>query len=300
MAGNSTRAIFYALAANLGIAIAKTIATIITKSSSMLAETIHSFADCGNQLLLLLGMKRSQLPADESHPLGYGKVVYFWSFIVAVMLFSLGGLFSIYEGISKLRHPEPVHQAGVAIAILGLAIILELSSLLGALKEIRHVRGKKRFLEWLRHTRSSEFVVVLGEDFAAVIGLLLAMVFVLLSAVLHNAFYDALGSIFIGAVLLVVSGFLLVRMKKLLIGKSSEPEVREMIEREMRSFQGVEKVFNVITLQIGPYIMLAGKVRIKKGMRIGQACRVINRLEKKLKEKIPEIKWSFIEPDTED
>ncbi len=300
MAGNSTRAIFYALAANLGIAIAKTIAAVITKSGSMLAETIHSFADCGNQLLLLLGMKRSRLPANASHPLGYGKVIYFWSFIVAVMLFSVGGIFSIYEGIRKLQHPEPINQFGIALAILGIAIVLETFSLSGALKEIKHLKKKQGFLEWLKHTRSSELMVVLGEDLAAVAGLVLAFAFVLLSAALENPAYDAIGSISIGGVLLAVAGFLLVRTKKLLIGKSSEPGIQEILEREISSSRGIEKVFNLITIQIGPYIMLACKVKIKNRVSIESACGIINRMEKRLKEKVPEIKWSFIEPDTKD
>ena len=300
MNGSLTKAIIYALSANFAIFVAKAVAAFITKSGSMVAEAIHSFADCGNQLLLLLGMKRSTLPANKSHPLGYGKVIYFWSFIVAVMLFSLGGLFSIWEGIHKLTTPEPIHQAWIALSVIGISVIIELSSLLGALKEIKHIRGKRTFFDWVKNTRSSELIVVLGEDIAAVIGLVLAFIFVGLATIFNNPIYDAMGSISIGVILLIVSCFLLVRMKSLLIGKSAEPELHDAIENIIKSHKEIEKVFNVITIQVGPYIMLAAKINIKDGVKIEQACEIINDLEKELKNNIPEIKWSFIEPDVED
>ena len=158
--GSSTRAILYAFLANLGIAIAKTAAAVYTSSGSMLAEAIHSFADCGNQVLLYIGLKQAEKPADDKHPLGYGKITYFWSFIVAIMLFSMGGLFSIYEGWHKLHTPEPITQTWIALVVLGISIVLESFSLLGALREIRQVRGDKPLLNWLRHTSNAELVVV--------------------------------------------------------------------------------------------------------------------------------------------
>ena len=164
---STARAILYAFLANFGIALAKTWAAWLTGSGSMLAEAIHSYADTGNQVLLFLGLKQSQRPADAEHPLGYGKLSYFWSFVVALLLFSMGGVFSIYEGIHKLQHPEPLSQIWVAIVVLVLALILEGSSLFGALREIRKIRGVRPFREWLKHTRSSELVVVLGEDIGA-------------------------------------------------------------------------------------------------------------------------------------
>ena len=201
---NSTaRAILYAFLANFGIAIAKTWAAWLTGSGSMLAEAIHSYADTGNQVLLYLGLKQSQRPPDAQHPLGYGKLSYFWSFIVALMLFSLGGLFSIYEGVHTLSHPEELSKLWVAIAVLLLAILLEGASLLGCLREIKKIRGERPFREWLKHTRNSELVVVLGEDIGAQLGLIIALGFLVLAAITGNPVYDAIGSICIGVVLII-------------------------------------------------------------------------------------------------
>ena len=202
---STVRAILYAFLANLGIAIAKTWAAWLTGSGSMLAEAIHSYADTGNQVLLYLGLKQAQRPPDAEHPLGYGKLSYFWSFIVAIMLFSLGGLFSIYEGYHKLMHPEELSQIWVAITVLVLAILLEGGSLIGCLREIRKVRQGRPFGEWLRNTRNSELVVVLGEDIGAQLGLILALLFLWMALVTGNPVYDAMGSICIGVVLLVIS-----------------------------------------------------------------------------------------------
>jgi cation diffusion facilitator family transporter len=298
MAGHeSAKAIYYALFANLGIAIAKGVAAFITRSGSMLAETIHSLADCTNQILLLLGMKRAMIPADENHPLGHGKDVYFWSFIVAMLLFSVGGLFSVYEGIHKLHLHEPVNQAWIALTVLGISILLELSSLFGALSEVRKIRGTKSFMDWLRTTRSSELVVVLGEDIAAVMGLVVAFAFVVLAHVLQNPVYDAMGSIVIGVILLMVSFFLIIRMKDLLLGKSADPDIQEAIRKHIDEDSNIKDVLNIITVQMGPYIMLAGKIRMNKDLGIEEACRAINALETSLKQRFPEIRWSFIEPD---
>ncbi len=301
MAGQeSTKAIYYALGANMGIAIAKGIAAAITLSGSMLAETIHSLADCTNQVLLLFGMKRSQLPADESHPLGYGKVTYFWSFIVAMLLFSVGGLFSIYEGVHKLHATEPIKMAWLALTVLGVSVLLEMLSLMGCFKEIKKLRGDKPFSQWFKTTRSSELLVILGEDMAAVLGLIIAFVFVLLSYLLNNPLYDALGSICIGTILILVSIFLIIRMKELLIGKSADPDIEDAVEAFLAQSPKVEKLYNAITLQVGPYIMLAGKIKLVSGLDIDDACREINALERTIKEKFPEIHWIFMEPDIAD
>ena len=183
---STARAILHAFLANFGIALAKTWAAMVTGSGSMLAEAIHSYADTGNQVLLFLGLKQSQRPADDEHPLGYGKLSYFWSFIVAILLFSMGGIFSIYEGLHKLQNPEPLSQIWIAIVVLILAIFLEGFSLFGALREIGKVRGERPFREWLKHKRSSELVVVLGEDIGAQLGLMLALGFLLLAMITGN------------------------------------------------------------------------------------------------------------------
>ncbi|MDY0362715.1 MAG: cation diffusion facilitator family transporter [Desulforegulaceae bacterium] len=296
----STRAILYALGANLGIAAAKGTAAVITKSGSMLAETIHSLADCTNQVLLLVGMKRSTMAADENHPLGYGKVVYFWSFIVAMLLFSMGGLFSIYEGIHKLHSPEPVKMVWVALLVLGFSIVLECFSLYGALVEIKKVRKQKKFFQWIKNTRNSELLVVLGEDSAAVLGLVTAFVFLMLAYIFDNPVFDAAGSISIGVILIFVSFFLIIRMKKLLIGSSADPEIKEELTKIILENKYVEEVYHLITIQVGPYIMLACKLRLVSGSDFEKACENINELEKNIKSNFPEIKWSFMEPDITD
>lgn len=295
---NSTaRAILYAFLANFGIAIAKSWAAWLTGSGSMLAEAIHSYADTGNQVLLYLGLTQARRPPDKEHPLGYGKLSYFWSFIVALMLFSLGGLFSIYEGLHKLSEPEPLTQLWVAILVLGLAILLESGSLYGCLREIRLVRGERPFREWFRHTRNAELVVVLGEDIGALVGLMLAFGFLVLAAFTGDPMYDALGSICIGVVLLVISAFVALRVRSLLVGRSADPEIVAAIRAIIDVQAGIEEVFNVITIQFGPDTMLAVKVRMTPGTDIETAVASINALERTLKERIPNLTWCFVEPD---
>ncbi len=297
---STARAILYAFLANFGIAVAKTWAAWLTGSGSMLAEAIHSYADTGNQVLLFLGLKQSQRPADAEHPLGYGKLSYFWSFVVALLLFSMGGVFSIYEGIHKLQNPEPLSQLWVAIVVLVLALILEGSSLFGALREIRKVRGDRPFWEWLKHTRSSELVVVLGEDIGAQLGLILALGFLTLAAMTGNPVYDAMGSICIGVVLLVISLFIASRVKSLLVGRSADPQIQEMIDEIIAAQDGIKRVFNTITVQFGPDTMLASKVEMRSGMSIEAAVQHINDMERELKQRVPNLKWVFIEPDVAD
>jgi cation diffusion facilitator family transporter len=296
----STKAILYAFLANLGIALAKSWGAWITGSGSMLAEAIHSYADSGNQVLLFLGLVQSQRPADADHPLGYGKLSYFWAFIVAVMLFSLGGLFSIYEGVHKLQEPEPLRQAGVGLLILGFAVVLESFSLMGALREIGKIRRGKSLRNWLRTTRNAELVVVMGEDVAALIGLILAFGFLGGSMLSGDPMYDALGSICIGAVLIVVSVFVAVRIQSLIVGKSAEPELQSLIESIIDADPAIERLLNAITLQMGPKIMLAAKIEMRHGLSIDEAVQHINQLEVRLKDHMPEIGWCFIEPDCRD
>ena len=297
---STARAILYAFVANFGIAIAKTWAAWLTGSGSMLAEAIHSYADTGNQVLLYLGLKQSQRPADAEHPLGYGKLSYFWSFIVAILLFTLGGMFSIYEGIHKFNHPEELSKVWVAIVVLVLAILLEGGSLLGCLREIKNVRGERPFREWLKHTRNSELVVVLGEDIGAQLGLFLALGFLITALITGNPVYDAMGSMCIGVILLVISAFIGWRIKSLLVGRSADPEVQEAIDEVIAEQDSIEHVFNTITVQYGPDTMLAAKIKLKDGITIDAAVQDINELERKLKARIPNLQWLFIEPDVTD
>jgi cation diffusion facilitator family transporter len=298
--GSSSRAILYAFVANLGIALAKLAAALYTNSGSMLAESIHSFADSGNQVLLYLGLRQSLRPPDVKYPLGYGKITYFWSFVVALLLFSVGGLFSIYEGWHKLHVTEPLTRPWIALLVLGVSIVLESGSLAGCLREINKLRGGKPFRKWLAGTRNAELVVVLGEDIAALVGLVLAMGFVALATLTGNALFDAIGSITIGVVLIFVSVFIAVRIKGLIIGRSAEDDLRAAIHAEIEADPAILELLNAITMQLGPQVMLAAKIRMAPELTIGAAVDHINRLEARIKAKFPEVKWCFVEPDNAD
>jgi len=298
--GSSSKAIFYAFIANLGIALAKLGAAWYTHSGSMLAEAIHSFADCGNQVLLFLGLRQAQKPADAKHPLGYGRVTYFWSFIVALLLFSMGGLFSINEGWHKLHSSEPLNKAWVALLVLGVSVVLEFFSMLGCLREIKKLRGERSLAYWVRNTRNAELVVVLGEDVAALVGLMLAFSFVSLAALTGNTMFDAIGSIVIGVVLVCVSIFVAMRIKGLIVGRSAEEDLQKALAEQIAAEPGIEQLFRAITIQMGPQVMLAVKVRMTPGISIEQAVACLNKLERNIKAKFPEVAWCFVEPDTED
>ena len=304
MAGSSTKAILYALAANAGIAVSKGIAWMYTGSGSMLAETIHSAADCINQIFLFVGMNRSAKPPTKEHPLGFGKAIYVWSFFVAILLFSVGGIFSIYEGVHKLHPPEgvshDVENPMIALGVLGVSILLEAFSLMGAVKEIKKMAGGKGVRHWVKHTRNAELVVVLGEDIAALMGLALAFLFVLLAVVTGESKFDAIGSICIGAMLIIISFWLVMRIQALLIGRSASPDLQESITKSIAADENITEVLNVLTCQFGSQVMLAAKIRMKKGIDIDTAAAAINELEKKIKESHPEVVWSFVEPDVSD
>ena len=298
--GSPARAILYAFVANLCIAIAKLATALYTGSGSMLAEAIHSFADTGNQVLLFIGLKGAQRAPDEDHPLGYGKLSYFWSFIVALMLFSVGGLFSIYEGLHKLSSSTELNQIWIALVVLGLAIVVESISLMGAIREANLMRGHKTLFAWLKHTRNAEIVVVIGEDIAAILGLTIAFFFLGLTWITGHPIYDAIGSVCIGVVLILVAIFLVVRLQGLLVGKSAEPDLQNLIEELIADQDQIQAVLNTITLQMGPKVMLAAKIVIDENTSVGEAVLLINELERKLKAAYPEIGWCFIEPDNTD
>jgi len=298
--GSSLKAISYAFLANLGIALAKLGAALYTHSGSMLAEAIHSFADCGNQVLLYIGLKQAQKPPDAKHPLGYGRVTYFWSFVVALLLFSMGGLFSINEGWHKLHGGEPLNKAWVALLVLGVSVFLEFGSLMGCLREIKKLRGERSLAYWVRNTRNAELVVVLGEDVAALIGLVLAFVFVALAAVTGNTVFDAVGSIVIGVVLVCVSIFVALRIKGLIVGRSAEEDLQEALRAEIAADPDIDELYRAITLQMGPQVMLAIKVRMRAGLSLETAIERINALEVRIKAKFPEVAWCFVEPDVAD
>lgn len=293
----SVKSIIFALSANLGIAITKTVAAVITGSGAMLAESIHSFADCGNQGLLFLGLKSAKKEPDEEHPLGHGKSTYFWSFIVALMLFSLGGLFSIYEGIHKLHSTEELNSPIIAIVVLSVSILLEGASLWGCITQINKLRRGESLWQWLKNSRQSELVVVFGEDVAALMGLVFALVAVVLSLVTGNPVYDSIGSIGIGVLLVIVSFFVAVKVKSLLIGQSADKAVRNEISSFLTNRVEIEEVLNLITLQLGPQIMVAVKVKMAEKESADIMIQAINNCEKELKAAFPTVQWAFFEPD---
>jgi cation diffusion facilitator family transporter len=296
---DSVRTIFYALGANLAIAVAKTGAAITTGSSAMLAESIHSYADAGNQGLLLWGMKQAKRPPSPEYPLGWGKAVFFWSFIVALVLFSLGGLFSAYEGWHKLSHPEPLSYPWVAVGILIFGLIAEAVSMRACLQEVDKVRGQRTYWQWFRTSRQSELVVILGEDFAALLGLALALIAVLLTMLTGNSMWDGLGSIWIGVVLITVAIGIGIEIKALLIGQSAEPETVERMRAFLERQAGVEQVYRMITMQLGTSLMVAVKAKMK-GTSAAELVSAINRAEHALRAEFPEIQWLFFEPDLTD
>ncbi len=296
----SVKAILYALAANLGIALAKGFAAWYTGSGAMLAEAIHSFADSANQILLLVGLRRAKQPVSEDHPLGYGKAIYFWSFIVALMLFSMGGIFSIYEGIHKLSHPEMPEAPWLAVGVLAVSILLESGSLRAALSEVRKTQGKRSFLKWFRQSRQSELIVVVGEDIAALLGLSLALVAVLATILTGNPLYDSLGTIAIGVVLVIVAVTVGIEVKSLLIGESADPETVSSMRDFIAGRPEVAEVYKLITLQLGTELMVSAKVRMQEKDAALQLIEDINRVEAAFKTSFPQVRWLFVEPDVHD
>jgi cation diffusion facilitator family transporter len=296
---DSVRTILYALGANLAIAVVKTAAAILTGSSSMLAEAIHSYADSGNQGLLLWGMKQSKRPPTPDYPLGWGKAVFFWSFIVALVLFSLGGLFSLYEGWHKLAQPEPLKYAWAAVGILVFGLVAESISLRACLHEVNKVRGGRTLWRWFRESRQSELVVILGEDLAALLGLALALLSILLTIFTGNPAWDSIGSMSIGVVLIVVAVLVGVEIKALLIGQSADPELQERLRHFLESNEHVERVLRLLTLQLGASLMVAVKAKMK-GRSAEELVENINRTEKAVRAEFPEIQWLFFEPDVAD
>ena len=294
---DSTKAVLYALGANFAIAVTKYIAAYVTGSSSMLAEAVHSTADCGNQLLLLLGLKRARRPPNDEYPMGYGKETYFWSFIVALMLFSLGGMFSIYEGWHKLSEPEPLSYPLVALGVLAFGIAAESVSMWGCLKEVNKVRGSQPLWMWFRTSRNAELVVIFGEDLAALLGLTFAFAAVALAWATGNPMFDAWGSIAIGALLVVVAILVGVEVKALLVGQGVEAEVRREMIAFLEQQPMVEKVLQMLTLHMGSDVMVAVKAKMREYPTQAEMIDGINAIEGLFKQEFPQAAWIFFEPD---
>ena len=301
MAGaNSQKAVFFALGANFAIAVAKYIAAYITGSGSMLAEAVHSTADCGNQLLLLLGLKRSRRPPTPDYPLGFGKETYFWSFVVAIMLFSVGGLFSVYEGWHKLHSTEPLTFPLLALGVLAFGIVAESFSTWGALREVNKIRGDQSLWRWFRTSRNAELVVILGEDLAALFGLMLAFIAVLATWMTGDLVYDALGSIAIGVLLIVVAVMVGVEVKALLVGQGVEEPVRNDMVSFLSSQPAIESVASLLTLHMGSDVMVAVKARMREQGSQAALIAEVNRIEAAFNDRFPQVVWIFFEPDVID
>lgn len=297
MAASSTKAILFALGANTGIAVTKFAAAAYTGSGAMLAEAIHSVADAANQLLLLLGMKRAQVAASEEHPLGHHRVSYFYGMMVALLLFFVGGLFSIYEGWHRLTAHEPLKSPVVALIVLGVAIVLESISLWGAMREIRKVQAGRTFWRWFRETRQSELMVVAGEDIAALGGLVLAFVAVLITMTTGNPLFDAHGSIAIGVLLVVVAIVIIWEIKGMIVGESAEPATRREIAEHLAAQPEIKRVLKLITLQWGDKIVIAVQAEMAPMASATALIDATNRVEASLQAAFPQALWVFFEPD---
>ena len=295
----SRRAIYAAFAANLGIAIAKLIGAIITGSAGLLAETFHSLADTGNQALLLVGGRRANRKPSKEHPFGYGSERYFWSFVVALVLFSLGGLFALYEGIQKLRNPHEASNLGLAIIILLFAIVLETFSLRTAVKEAN--KSKLRDVSWwsyIKNSKEPELPVVLLEDIGAEIGLFLALIGVIVASITDNSRWDALGSLAIGVLLIGIAFVLAVNMKSLLIGEAATAEVQDLVSAALINHPHVNKIIHMKTLHLGPdEILLAVKIEFKHDLSITQLALEIDDAEVRARNAVKQRLVIYIEPD---
>jgi cation diffusion facilitator family transporter len=295
----SRTAIFAAFFANLGIAISKFIGFLITGSASLLAETIHSAADTGNQMLLFLGGQRARRSATPAHPFGYGRERYFWAFAVALVLFSMGGMFALYEGISKFRDPHEVESLTVAIVILVVAIVLESFSLRTAVRESNHVRQPgTSWWRFIRGTKQPELPVVLLEDVGALIGLCFALGGVITAHVTDDARWDAVGSISIGLLLIVIAIVLVVEMKSLLIGESASAEMREAIIAAIESSAHVDALIHIRTEHIGPDEILVGaKIEYSSSLSADQLVAALNATEDTIRSAVPAATVIYLEPD---
>ena len=297
MAG-SKKAILAAFAANLGIAIAKFVAFVFTKSSSMLSESIHSFADTGNQGLLLLGSKRAGKAADERHQFGYGRERYFWSFVVALVLFSLGALFSIYEGIDKIRHPHEVESLQWAFIVLGISIALEALSFRTAIREANHDRNNASWWQYIRGAKAPELPVVLLEDSGALIGLILAFTALIVAAATGDALWDGVGTLSIGMLLGALAMVLAVKMKDLLIGESATPENLAAIAEALLAGPDVVRLIHLRTQHLGPDELLCGaKLQFRDGLSIDELAGAIDDAEARVRAVVPFVRPLYIEPD---
>ena len=284
--------------ANGGIAVAKIVGFLLTGAASMLAEAVHSLADTGNQALLLLGAKRGSRPASAAHPFGYGRERYFWSFIVALVIFTLGSVYAVYEGIHRLLHPEPLESPLIAVGILGVAVLLEGWSFRTALAEARELRGTMRWLEFIRRTKAAELPVVLLEDLGALVGLGVALIGVSVAILTGDPRFDAIGSIVIGALLGLIAVLLSYEMHSLLIGEAADPHVESEIHAALARGPDVKRVIHLRTVHLGPEeLLVAAKLEFSHTLSGAELCARIDQVEAGVRSAVPIARLLFIEPD---
>ncbi len=297
--GGGTKAIVAALLANLGIAATKLVAWVLTQSSSMLAEAIHSLADSGNQALLLLGGKRAKREATTNHPFGFGRERYIYAFLVSIVLFSVGGMFALYEGIHKLQDPHAIDEwKWVPVAVLVSAILMETFSFRTAIVESNHVRGSASWVDFVRHAKAPELPVVLLEDLAALVGLILALFGVSMTLITDDGIWDGIGTVAIGALLVLVALILAVETKSLLLGEAASPEALRRIETALAAEPGVERVIHMKTLHLGPEeVLVAAKIAVRGDATAGEVARTINAAEARVRAAEPTARVIYLEPD---
>ncbi|TSD97352.1 cation diffusion facilitator family transporter [Skermania sp. ID1734] len=297
-AGGGKKAIIAALSANAGIAAAKFVGFLVTGSSSMLAESVHSVADTSNQGLLLLGQNRAEQEADSLHPFGYGRNRYFYSFVVALVLFTLGSVFAIYEGIHKIRHPEELSSAVVAVVILVIAVCLEAYSFITAARESRPLKGDGSWWRFIRNSRSPELPVVLLEDTGALVGLVLALFGVGLTILTDDPVWDGIGTLCIGTLLGVIAIILIVEMKSLLIGEGVTPDDERRIRTGLTEGAQIERVIHLKTQYLGPEeILVAAKIAMVPGLDISAVAAAIDEAEARVRAALPAARLIYLEPD---
>jgi cation diffusion facilitator family transporter len=292
------RAVLAALLANLGIAAVKFAAFLVTGSASMLAESVHSLADTGNEVLLLIGRGRADRPRSEEHPFGYGRERYFYGFVVAVMLFSIGAAFSMYDGARKIMDPAPVHDAGVALAVLGIAAVLESLSLRTGISEANRVRGERTWPTFIRRSKAPELPVVLLEDMAALVGLAFAFLGVSLAWLTGDGVWDGAGSLAIGLLLAAAAAILAVETKSLLIGESASVEVERQIVSAIENGPEVERVIHLRTVHIGPdELLVAAKIAVQPEDTAAKIAAGIDAAEHRVRTAVPIAETIYLEPD---
>ena len=299
MQEGSRKAIIAAFFANLGIAVAKFVGFLLTGSAGLLAEAGHSLADTGNQALLMLGGKRATRTATERHQFGFGNERYFWAFVVALVLFSMGGLFALYEGIQKLIHPHEAESLGIAIGILIAAIALETFSLMTAVREVNHVKPQDMsYWQFVRTAKQPELPIVLLEDVGAEIGLLFALVGLMMAHFTENARWDAVGSVAIGVLLIIIAAILAVRMKALLIGESASRADQDAIANALTTSESVQRIIHLRTIYFGPEeLMVAAKLGFAANLTVAELAEAVDAAEAAVRTRVPSVGLIYIEPD---